>query len=208
MNKVRRAVAAWKTPVVTVIAERRDPFLVLVSTVLSLRTKDETTEAASARLFRRARTPAGLLKLPEAEIARLIYPVGFYRTKARSLRSIARTLIERHAGRVPDDMDALLALDGVGRKTANLVLTLGFAKPGICVDTHVHRIANRWGYVAASTPDRTETALRERLPARYWIPINDWLVAFGQNLCTPLSPHCSRCPVASDCPRLGVDRSR
>jgi endonuclease-3 len=208
LETIRETVRQWKTPIVTVIACRRDPFLVLVSTILSLRTKDETTDAASRRLFRLARTPRGLLRLSEDRIARTIFPVGFYRTKARTLREICGVLIDRHGGRVPDELDALLELKGVGRKTANLVLTLGFGKPGICVDTHVHRIANRWGYVRTRTPDETEMALRRRLPACYWIPINDWLVAYGQNLCTPVSPFCSRCPVALHCARRGVGRTR
>jgi endonuclease-3 len=209
LKTLRRVVAAWRPPSVTELANaRRDPFLVLVSTILSLRTKDATTAVASRRLFALARTPRALLRLEEGRIARAIYPVGFYRTKARTLREVCATLLERHGGRVPDDLDALLAFKGVGRKTANLVLTLGFGKPGICVDTHVHRIVNRWGYVRTRTPDQTEAALRRVLPARYWIPINDWLVTFGQHLCTPVSPHCSGCPLAGDCARRGVGRSR
>ena len=209
LRRLRRASRAWGRPSVDALAARTpDPFLVLVSCLLSLRTKDETTDAASGRLFRRARTPRGILRLPEEEIARLIYPVGFYRRKARTLREVSRLLLERHAGRVPDDLQVLLELPGVGRKTANLVLTAGHGLPGICVDTHVHRIANRWGYVRTRTPDQTEAALRARLPARHWIGINGLLVAFGRNLCRPQSPLCSRCPVADPCPRIGVVRSR
>ena len=155
-----------------------------------------------------ADTPEAMLRLSPARIARLIFPVGFYRTKARVIRAISRDLIERFGGAVPDDLDALLTLKGVGRKTANLVVTIGFDKPGICVDIHVHRISNRLGFVRTKSPDQTELALRAKLPRRYWIGYNDLLVAFGQNVCRPLSPHCSRCPVARWCRRVGVGRAR
>jgi len=195
--------------VVTAFArESRDPFAILVSCLLSLRTRDETTGPASRRLFRLARTPAALLRLAPRAIERAIYPVGFYRTKARTLRALARLLLERHRGRVPVDLDALLALPGVGRKTANLVLTEAFGLPGICVDTHVHRIANRWGYVTTKTAAATEMALRATLPAREWRGLNTLLVAFGQTICRPLSPRCSVCPVVVACPRRGVGRAR
>jgi len=206
---LRRAMPAWRAPVVAAFArERRDPFSILVSCLLSLRTRDETTGPASRRLFRLARTPAALLRLSPRTIERVIYPVGFYRTKARTLRALARLLLERHRGGVPADLDALLALPGVGRKTANLVLTDAFGLPGICVDTHVHRITNRLGFVRTTTPERTEWALRAKLPRRHWIELNDLLVAFGQNVCQPLSPRCSACPVARLCHRVGVTRSR
>ena len=146
--------------------------------------------------------------MTEEEIAGLIYPVGFYRTKARVVRGICRDLLERFGGQVPDRLDDLLTLNGVGRKTANLVVTEAFGRPGICVDTHVHRISNRWGLVKAPNADKTETALREVLPRRYWLEYNGLLVAFGQTLCQPVSPWCSRCPVAAHCPRLGVAKSR
>ena len=149
-----------------------------------------------------------MLELSARTIERAIYPVGFYRTKARVLLGLSRDLLDRFAGRVPDDIDALLTLKGVGRKTANLVVTLGFDKPGICVDTHVHRISNRLGYVRTRTPDETEMALRAKLPARYWIGYNDLLVTFGQNVCAPVSPKCSVCPVARLCRRVGVRTSR
>lgn len=149
-----------------------------------------------------------MLALDESLIAELIYPVGFYRTKARSIRQVCALLIERHGGQVPADLDALLALPGVGRKTANLVLTMGFGLPGICVDTHVHRICNRWGYVKTKDPDATELALRAQLPQEYWIAINGLLVTLGQNICHPTSPRCSACPVAALCRRVGVTRSR
>lgn len=199
----------WQVPIVTLIAERsNDPYQVLVSTLLSLRTKDEVTTQASRRLFALADTPLAMVELSEEVIQELIYPVGFYKTKARNLIEVSRLLIERHGGRVPNDLDTLLTLPGVGRKTANLVLTLGFGLPGICVDTHVHRISNRFGYVKTRTPEETEMALRDKLPAHWWIPINDILVAFGQGLCKPISPWCSRCVVRHLCERIGVDRSR
>ncbi|MCL5270774.1 MAG: endonuclease III [bacterium] len=209
METLRRTAAQWRSPIVTELANQRvDPFKILVSTILSLRTKDDCTAAAAARLFSLADTTEALARLDETAIARVIYPVGFYRTKAATIREISRRLLAEHGGRVPDSIDELLKFKGVGRKTANLVVTLGHGKPGICVDTHVHRITNRWGYVATRTPGETETALRARLPRRYWIPINDWLVAFGQHLCTPVSPHCSRCPLGRWCARRGVERSR
>jgi len=177
---------------------------VLIACILSLRTQDATTGPAAARLFAVADTPAAMLRLPARRIAQLIYPVGFYRTKARVILGLCRDLLERFAGRVPDDIDALLTLKGVGRKTANLVVTMGFNKPGICVDTHVHRISNRLGYVRTRNPEETEMALRARLPRRFWIGYNDLLVSFGQNVCTPLSPRCSTCPVRALCRRVGV----
>ncbi len=209
MDVLRREAPGWGAPAVTLIAETTgDPFRVLISTILSLRTQDETTAVASRRLFARAADPASMRKLRAATIARLIYPVGFYRTKARAILDVCRALIERYGGKVPCDLDALLTLNGVGRKTANLVLTLGFGAQGICVDTHVHRITNRWGYVRTKTPNDTEQVLRKILPARHWIEINDILVAFGQRLCRPISPHCSRCPIADYCPRREVTSSR
>jgi endonuclease III len=209
IRTLRRQAPSWRpTAVAEVAAEQPDPFRVLIACLLSLRTQDATTREASERLFRIADTPAAMLRLSPARISRLIFPVGFYRTKARVIRKISRDLIERFGGGVPSDIDALLTLKGVGRKTANLVVTIGFAKPGICVDIHVHRISNRLGFVRTKTPDQTELALRAKLPRRYWIGYNDLLVAFGQNLCRPLSPHCSRCPVARWCRRVGVGRTR
>lgn len=199
----------WATPSVTVIAEQfRSPYTVLVSCIISLRTKDAVTADASARLFKSASTPQAMLALSEEEIATLIYPAGFYRTKARQIWEMTHALVERFGGRVPDQLDQLLSLKGVGRKTANLVVTLGYGKPGICVDIHVHRIMNRWGYVATKTPDQTEAALRSRLPQEYWIEINDLLVCYGQNCCVPVSPFCSRCVVSDWCERIGVGRTR
>jgi endonuclease-3 len=204
-----RHLEAAGLPSVTALArERHDPFHVLVSTVISLRTKDEVTEAASRRLLDRAPGPKELAALPARSIERLIYPAGFYRTKARHLREIARILLETHRGRVPESMESLLALPGVGRKTANLVRNLGYGLEGICVDTHVHRISNRLGWVRTRNPAETEKALEEVLPRKHWIAINTILVQFGQTTCKPLSPICSACPLSRDCPRRGVTRSR
>lgn len=209
MGILRRRAATWDAPIFTSGGSTtRDPFRTLVGCILSLRTKDETTAPAAARLFALVRTPAALERLPARRIARVIYPVGFYRTKARTLRRLCRQLRVCHAGRVPDTLEALLALPGVGRKTANLVLTHAFRRAGICVDTHVHRITNRWGYVRTRTPHETEMALRQRLPRRHWLDINEILVALGQTICRPLSPRCSGCPVASYCARVGVERWR
>lgn len=199
----------WSPTAVGVVAEEsRDPFRILISCLISLRTKDEVTGAASTRLFRLATSPRGMAELSPAAIARAIYPAGFYRTKGKTIREICRTLLERHGGKVPDTMEDLLALKGVGRKTANLVLTVGFGKPGICVDTHVHRISNRLGIVTTKTPEQTEFALRQVLPRRHWIPYNNLLVTFGQNVCKPVSPLCSTCPVAALCRRMGVSTHR
>jgi endonuclease-3 len=153
-------------------------------------------------------TPGEMVRLKEGAIRKAIYPVGFYRVKARSIKELSREILENHGGRVPDTMEGLLSLKGVGRKTANLVLTAGYGKPGICVDTHVHRIANRWGLVKTTTPENTERALREMLPVRYWKDINPTLVPFGQNVCTPVSPFCGSCSVTGFCDRVGVKRHR
>lgn len=209
MSILKEEVGRLGVPIVTEISRRRrDPYRVLISTLLSLRTKDETTRQAADRLLASAPTPRKMLRLPEARIRELIYPVGFYKTKAAVLKRVCREIIQRHGGKVPDDVDILLKLKGVGRKTANLVVTLGYGKPGICVDTHVHRISNRLGYVRTRNPVETEFALREKLPPAYWIPINDYLVAYGQNICKPISPFCSRCRLAPFCDRVGVNRHR
>jgi endonuclease-3 len=206
---LRREVPKWETPIVTLMAETYEsPFRVLISCILSLRTQDATTAQASHRLFALADTPQAMLKLTTQKIAKLIYPVGFYRTKATVIRDVCRVVMRDYSGRVPDDIDELLKLKGVGRKTANLVVTLGYRKPGICVDTHVHRISNRWGYVKTATPEKTEFALREKLPKQYWIEYNDLLVSFGQHLCRPISPLCSQCPVERYCSKTGVTISR
>jgi len=202
---LRREVPKWNTPVVTLMAETyQSPFRVLISCILSLRTQDATTAKASHRLFAVADSPQAMVKLTAKKIEKLIYPVGFYKTKARQIREMCQTIIDRHDGKVPDEIDELLEFKGVGRKTANLVVTLGYHKPGICVDTHVHRISNRWGYIKTATPEKTEFALRAKLPKQYWIEYNNLLVNFGQHLCRPISPMCSNCPVKKYCPQLGV----
>jgi endonuclease III len=207
---LRREIPKWKVPAVGVIAEQAvdRPFETLVSTILSLRTKDAVTEQASRRLLSRAPTPAAIASLPLKQVEELIYPVGFYRTKARNLRKTCRMLLGKHEGKVPRDLDSLLNLPGVGRKTANLVMTVGHGDYGICVDTHVHRITNLWGYVQTATPEKTEFALRAKLPRRYWKTYNDILVTFGQNLCVPVSPWCSKCPVEPLCEKAGRKRFR
>ncbi len=205
MRILRREVPKWETPVVTLMAETyASPFRVLISCILSLRTQDATTAKASHRLFAVADSPHAMVKLSAKKIASLIYPVGFYKTKARQIRAICQTIIDQYGGKVPDEIDELLKFNGVGRKTANLVVTLGYNKPGICVDTHVHRISNRWGYIKTATPEKSEIALRAKLPKRYWIEYNNLLVNFGQHLCRPISPLCSECPVKKYCPQLGV----
>jgi endonuclease-3 len=186
----------------------RDPFKVLISCILSLRTQDKTTGAASERLFKLASTPEALSRLSIKTIEKAIYPVGFYRVKAGTIKDISCEIIRQHGSQVPDTLEGLLTLKGVGRKTANLVLTRGFNQYGICVDTHVHRITNRWGLVSTKSPDKTELALRETLPKRYWKDLNGTLVAFGQSICQPLSPLCSRCKISSLCDQRGVGRSR
>jgi endonuclease-3 len=206
---LRREIRQWDDPIVTKLArKKRDPFKILIATILSLRTKDTCTAEAAARLFALADTPEGLLRIPAGTIAKTIYPVGFYNTKARNIHSVCRNLLERFGGRAPDTIEELLSLQGVGRKTANLVLSQGYGIPAICVDTHVHRITNRWGYVTTKSPEETEMRLREILPRRYWIILNDLLVTYGQNLCAPVSPWCSRCKLRPFCPRIGVARSR
>lgn len=206
---LRRAIPKWDTPVVTLMAETYEsPFRVLISCILSLRTQDATTAKASHRLFAVADSPQAMVKLSAKKIEKLIYPVGFYKTKAQDIRAMCQTIIDRHHGRVPDEIDELLKFKGVGRKTANLVVTLGYNKPGICVDTHVHRISNRWGYIKSATPEKTEVALRGKLPKQYWIEYNNLLVNFGQHLCRPISPICSQCPVKSYCRQIGVEVRR
>lgn len=209
MAILREAMPRFEQPLIEAMGEAsQTPFHILIATILSLRTKDTLTAIVAPRLFAVADTPEAMLALSEEQIAQLIYPVGFYRTKARSIRAVCALLLERHGGQVPSTLGELLALPGVGRKTANLVLTAGYGLPGICVDTHVHRICNRWGYVQTKDPDKTELALRATLPPEYWISINGLLVTLGQNICHPTSPRCSACPVAALCARVGVVRSR
>lgn len=196
-------------PSVSIIAEREnDPFRVLIATLISLRTKDEVTLAASQRLFALAGDPHAMACLSEQAIQEAIYPAGFYKTKAKNIRLISLRLIEQYGGRVPDTQHELLALPGVGIKTANLTLNLGYQIDAICVDCHVHQIANRLGWVHTKTPEQTELALQEVMPRRFWIPLNELLVRYGQLICTPVSPFCSKCPQAQRCPKIGVGRSR
>jgi endonuclease-3 len=209
LEVLEKQLPGWDMPIVSALADdRADPFLLLISTLLSLRTKDEVTAEASERLFRLAATPEAMLALPEETIARTVFPVGFYRTKARTIHSVCRDLIDQFGGRVPDTMEDLLSIKGVGRKTANLVLSLAYGKDGICVDTHVHRISNRLGYVRTKTPEETERALRAKLPVPWWSRYNTLMVAFGREVCRPISPLCSDCPVSRFCDRVGVSRSR
>ena len=197
-------VAGLEVPVVDLIAvQTRDPFKILVATILSARTKDETTAKAAARLFKKASDLESLSRLDEQTIARLIYPVGFYKNKARFLKELRAALIQ-FGGRIPDTVEELVRLPGVGRKTANLVVAVAFNRPAICVDTHVHRIMNIWGYVKTKNPLETEMALRRKLPGKYWVRINSILVAFGQAVCKPVRPHCDRCVIEKHCPRIGV----
>ncbi len=195
-------------PIVTRIGREHYPFKVLISTILSLRTKDMVTAKATEQLFALAQTPEEMLKLSEEQIAKAIYPVGFYRRKASTIRRVSKILIEEYKGKVPDSLEQLLKIKGIGRKTANLVLTEGFNKLGLCVDTHVHRISNRLGLVKTKTPEQTEFALRKILPKRYWKRWNSLLVAHGQNICTPLSPKCSQCSISKYCDMVGVRRHR
>ena len=197
-------------PPVSAMAEEAivDPFKILISTIISARTKDEVTGPATERLFALAGSPEKMSRLSEERIEKAIFPAGFYHTKAKAIRKASKELVERYASRVPDTIEELLTLPGVGRKTANLVVTLAHNKAGICVDTHVHRITNRWGYVKTKTPHETEQALRAKLPKKHWIAINTILVVHGQNICKPVSPFCSRCPVSEYCARTGVTKSR
>ncbi|MBF0570062.1 MAG: endonuclease III [Candidatus Omnitrophica bacterium] len=209
VRKIRAAVQHLPDPSVTLVGKRwQSPYLVLISCLLSLRTKDETTLPASQRLFELADTPERMVKLSAAKIERAIFPVGFYRTKARRIIDISRDILGRFGGKVPDTIEDLLTLKGVGRKTANLVLTEGFHKPAMCVDTHVHRISNRLGYIKTRTPEETETALREKLPGKFWGEYNALLVLWGQNVCRPVSPKCSACPLSGICQQVGVEQHR
>lgn len=215
-QNIDRVVSTLKTalkdlpdPSVTMVGKRwKTPFHVLISCLLSLRTKDETTLPASERLFALANTPSEMLALSLGRIEKAIYPVGFYKTKARTLHGVCRDILEKFNGQVPDDLDVLMTMKGVGRKTANLVLTEGFGIKAICVDTHVHRISNRLGYVKTKDPHDTEWALRKQLPKKYWIDYNALLVVWGQNVCKPISPLCSTCPLAHMCARVDVVKSR
>ena len=209
VNTLRNIAAKVDTPTVFDYSYRKStPFQILISTIISLRTKDPVTFASSERLFSKAPDPSSVLKLDTDEIAQLIYPAGFYRRKAQNIKNIAQILLDQHEGQVPKNLDALLVLPGVGRKTANLTLGLSYGIPALCVDTHVHRIPNRMGWVTTKTPEKTEFALVKILPKEYWIEINELLVAFGQTICTPVSPKCSECPFKNDCLQIGVGKTR
>jgi endonuclease-3 len=207
MRTIGRAIAGLALPAVEKISEEQaeEPFQILIATLLSARTQDATTHAASTRLFRRARTPRAMAKLPVREIERLIYPVGFYRTKARHVKACCEMLVRRFGGHVPSTLDELVRLPGVGRKTANLVLIVGFrSRQNICVDTHVHRIANRLGWVRTSAPEETEQALYAATNRRWWPLINLYLVTWGQNVCRPVYPRCGDCAISAECRKIGV----
>jgi len=205
---VKQAVETWYVPYLSQPHVKRDPFKTLVACIMSLRTKDETTDVAAERLFSIAATPESMAALGDKRLAKLIYPVGFYNQKAKQIIKLCRRLIDDYDSAVPDSLEELLTFDGVGRKTANLVITEAFGKPGICVDTHVHRICNHWGYVTTKTPDQTEQVLRHILPKKYWLEINRLLVAYGKRRCTPVSPKCSECPLLKMCPQCGVGKKR
>lgn len=209
-NELRRATSYMVKPAASQIIDQfgRKPFLILVSCLLSLRTKDTVSLPASIRLFEVAQTPEQVLQIPSFELERIIYPVAFYRKRALNLHKVSQQLIERFNGQVPSQYEQLRELDGVGPKTANLVLAEGFGIPAICVDTHVHRIANRLGLVETRTPQETEEALKQLLPQELWTECNRLLVMWGQNICVPISPKCSSCAIALLCPRIGVTRSR
>ena len=205
---LKRENKKYIVPIVTIVSMTKSPFMVLISCLLSLRTKDKVTAEASNRLFKLANNPEKMLGLSIKSIEKAIYPVGFYKTKAKRIKEICRVLLDDYEGVVPNEIDELLKLNGVGRKTANLTVTLGYGKLGICVDTHVHRISNRLGLVKTKTPEQTEFALRKKLPQKHWLIYNDLLVTYGQNLCVPVSPWCSKCKIFKYCKRVGVKKSR
>mgnify|MGYP006299341431 CR=1 FL=1 len=206
---LKRESEDWNVPVVTLIAlQQKDPFKVLLSTIISLRTKDEITIKASRRLFELLSRPEDILNVTTSQIEEAIYPAGFYRQKAIRIKKICFRLIEEFSSQVPQEIETLLTFPGIGRKTANLILAEGYSIPAICVDTHVHRISNRLGYIKTRTPQETEEVLRGTLPKKYWIQYNTLLVAFGQKICRPVSPWCSICPVNRYCQKVGVTTSR
>ena len=210
MRALAEAITGLELPAIEKISKDQaaDPFQILIATILSARTQDATTHAASTRLFKAARTPRTLARLPVKEIERLIYPVSFYRHKARYVKACCQTLVTRCGGKVPSTMDELVMLPGVGRKTANLVMILGFRSlQNICVDTHVHRISNRLGWVETPLPDDTEQALYRATDRRWWPYMNLYLVTWGQNVCRPVRPRCGDCVIREECPRIGVRKS-
>jgi endonuclease-3 len=210
LKRIEKLVPAFRDqPSVGEVAEKTgDPFLVLVATLISLRTREEVTRKVMWPLFELASTPAEMAALPEAKIAAVIRPATFAEAKAKTIKTISKQIVTEHGGKVPDTLEGLLAFKGVGLKTANLVLSLGYGKLAICVDIHVHRVFNRLGYVRTKSPDATEEALRKKLPKKYWIPVNNWLVTFGRNQCTPVAPRCSTCPVEKFCDKVGVTKHR
>lgn len=205
---IEKQIKTFTVPLVTQVSKKKDPYQVLISCILSLRTKDKTTAEASSRLFKVADNPKSMVKLTSLRLQKIIYPVGFYRKKSQVIPEVSKRILKESDGKVPDNLEGLLKLKGVGRKTANLVLGLGYNKPAICVDTHVHRISNRLGWVKTRTPPQTEEALSKIVPRNLWIDLNTVLVTFGQNLCFPVSPFCSRCPVFKYCKRAGVKHFR
>jgi endonuclease III len=206
---LRKHVINYRVPVADLVEiQTRDPFKVLVATILSARTNDKTTSIATRKLFSKVKKISDLERLSLKEIENLIYPAGFYRNKAKYLKELPLVLVEQFGNKIPDNVDDLVKIPGVGRKTANLVVAVGFRKPAICVDTHVHRIMNRLGYIRTKTPFETERILREKLPKKYWKTINTILVTFGQNICRPVSPYCSMCPTNKYCNKMGVNNNR
>jgi len=204
LNQLNKVVPAVSYVAIT----QNDPYCVLISTILSLRTKDDVTLQASVRLFNTASNPADMLKLSAEQIEKLIFPTGFYKTKAQRIFEISQILMDKYNGKVPNTVEELLALPGVGIKTANLTLNLGFGIDAICVDCHVHQISNRMGWIKTSTPEESEKVLQTVMPKKYWIPLNELLVSYGQEVCTSVSPKCSICPENGNCPKIGVTRSR
>ena len=205
---LKKETRKYKNPIVTEVSYDKDPYKVLISCLLSLRTKDAVTAKAANNLFKKAKTPSQMSKLKEKQIQKLIYPVGFYRVKSKRIKEISKALIKDCNGKVPSDMDELLKLKGVGRKTANIVLVFGFNKNALPIDIHCHRIPNRLGWIKTKTPEQTEMELRKILPEKYWIDFNNIFVVFGQNICVPVSPFCSKCPIYDYCPRIGVKKHR
>ena len=207
--KVKNAIKKYENPALEKLNERlNSPYWVLISCLLSLRTKDETTEKVVKNLYKIAKTPEQILKLPISKLKKIIYKTGFYNNKANTIKKVTEKILNEYNGKVPDNLNKLLSLPGVGRKTANLVLTVAYNKMGICVDTHVHKIFNRWGYVKTKNPNETEMELRQKLPKKYWKKINNYLVLFGKNICLSVSPLCSKCPINNECPKTGVKHNR
>lgn len=207
-NEVLKSINKVIPAVSYVAITKNDPFCVLISTILSLRTKDDVTLKASKRLLDKADNPFDMLKLSEEEISELIFPTGFYKTKSKRILEISEVIVKQYGGKVPSDVNALLSLPGVGIKTANLTLNLGFGINAICVDCHVHQISNRMGWIKTKSPEESEKVLQKIMPVKYWIPLNELLVSYGQEICTSISPKCSMCPENGRCPKIGVDKSR